>query len=131
MVPACRLSPLARIRNLLCILWLVFAVFSEGYSAFAIALDRFEPNWFRIVGWLLLVLPCVLAIGLLLLYANLKRVGFYLCAMSLSFYVLIIFFDVIREHAERADWIFASIWLAFCTIGIYAAKLLMGRQVPS
>lgn len=126
-----RLSPPVRIRNVLCFLCLILAVFSEGYTAAAIALDSFVPTWYRTLGWLLFALPCALAFGLLLFHANRRRLGFYLCATSLSLYAVLLLLDLNEGHAERGDWIFLGIWLSFCAIGILAARLLMGRPAPS
>jgi hypothetical protein len=126
-----RRSPMVRIRNFLCFLLLALAVFSEGYTAAAISLDRFVPHWYRTVGRLLFVLPCALAFGLLLFYANLRRLGFCLCATSLSLYAVVIFLDLSQGRAERGDWIFVGGWLAFCAVGIFAARLLMGKPTPS
>ncbi len=131
MVDDNRLSLPVRIRNFLCFLWLILAVFSEGYTAVAIALDRFVPHWYRILGWLLLILPCALAFGLILFYASLRRVAFYLCVTSLSLYGVIIFLDLGQGHSERGDWVFVGVWPAFCAIGIFAARVLMERPAPS
>ena len=115
---------LIRIRNAVCFSLLILALLCEGYSVVAIALDQFAPSWYRTLGWFLLVLPCALLIGLLLFYANRRRLGFYLSAASLSLYAALICLDAYQGHAERGGWIFEGIWLAFCALGIAAAKSL-------
>ena len=123
---------LARVRDTLCVLCLIAFILSEAYSAAAIALDQFAPSWERTVGWFLLILPTALTLGLvLLLYANLRRTGFYLATSSLFLYAVLICAEAYRGPAERGDWIFGGFWLAFCAIGILAAKLLMSRSTPS
>jgi hypothetical protein len=39
-------------------------------------------------------------------------------------YALLIFLDDYQSHAGRGDWVFEVGWLAFCTVGIAAAKSL-------
>ena len=129
MVTESRTSLQIRIRNALCFLFLILAILSEGYTVLAIALDRFLPSWYRSVGWFLLVLPCALSVGLLLLYANRRRLGFYLSAASLSLYAALVCLDAHQAPAERGDWVFEGIWLAFCALGVGAAKSLMSRPM--
>jgi Na+-transporting NADH:ubiquinone oxidoreductase subunit NqrE len=119
-------NSLIRIRNVLCYLFLILAAFCEAYTVLAIALDRFVPAWYRALGWFLLIAPGALAVGLLLIYANRKRLAFGLIATSLSLYALLNCLDTFRSHVERADWIFFSGWLAFCAVGIVAARFLSG-----
>jgi hypothetical protein len=116
-----------RIRSILCFSFLILAVLSEAYSVAAIALDRFAPTWYRTLGWVLFLLPCALAVGLFLLYADRGRAGFYLSATSLSMYALLVCMDAYQGPAERGDWIFVGVWVTFCAIGIVAAKSLVNR----
>jgi hypothetical protein len=117
-------KPLIRICNVLCYLFLILAVFCEAYTVVAIALDRFVPAWYRALGWCLLIAPGALAVGLLLIYANQKRLAFCLSSTSLSLYAVLNCLDTFRSHVERGDWIFFSGWLAFCAVGILAARFL-------
>jgi hypothetical protein len=114
-------------RNLLCYSFLILAIISEAYSTLAIALDRFAPSWYRVLGWFLLTLPLALSAGLLLLYANRRRLAFYLSAASLLLYAALVFVDAYQAPAERGDWIFECAWVAFCALGVFAAKSLMSR----
>ncbi len=123
MLPEYKKDLLMRVRNAACYLFLILALLCEGYSAVAIALDRFAPSWYRTLGWFLLTVPCALAGGVFLLYANRRRLGFYLSAASLLLYAALICVDAYLGNAERG-WIFEGIWLAFCALGIVAAKLL-------
>ena len=115
---------LIRLRNVLCCLFLIMAVFCEAYTVLAIALDRFVPTWYRALGWFLLISPSALAVGLLLIYANQKRLAFYLSATSLSLYAMLTCLEIYQSQTVRGDWMFLSGWLAFCAIGIMAAKSL-------
>lgn len=117
---------LIRIRTVLCCLFLILAVFCEAYTVLAIALDRSVPAWYRALGWLLIIAPGALAVGLLLIYANRKRLAFCLSATSLSLYAMLNCLETFRSHVGRGDWIFFSGWLAFCAIGILAARFLSG-----
>jgi hypothetical protein len=82
--------------------------------------------------WFLLLLPTALTLGLiLLLYANLRRHGFYLATTSLLLYAALICLEVCQGPAERGDRIFEAVWLAFCALGVVSAKLLMDRPTPS
>jgi hypothetical protein len=129
MVSASKTNVLIRIRNVLCLLFLILAILCEAYSVAAIALDQFAPSWYRTLGWLFFILPFALTSGLLLLYANRRRLGFYLSAMSFSLYAGLVCLDAYQGPAERGDWIFEVAWLAFCAIGILAAKALMCRPM--
>jgi hypothetical protein len=130
MPPGSKTNLLNRLRNVLCVFYLILAVLSEGYTVVSIALDRFVPAWYRTLGWFLLVLPCALALGLLLLYANRRRLALYLSVASLSLYAVLVCLDTHRGPAVRGDWIFEVIWIAFCAGGIVAAKSLMSRPMP-
>ncbi len=131
MVPEIRTSVPIGIRDALCYLFLILAALCEAYSAAAIALDRFAAPWYRILGWFLFVLPGALVVGLLLLYANRGRLGFYLSATSLSLYAVLVFLDTYQGPAERGDWIFEVVWVAFCALGIVAARSLMSGPMPA
>jgi sorbitol-specific phosphotransferase system component IIC len=117
-------NSLIRTRNVLCCLFLVLAVFCEAYTVLAIALDRFVPAWYRALGWFLLIAPGALAVGLLLIYANRKRLAFCLSAASLSLYAMLLCLETFRSHVEPGDWIFFCGWLTFCAVGILAARFL-------
>lgn len=125
MLSKSKTSMLIRVRNVLCLFLLILAVLSESYTVLAIALDQFAEHWYRTLAWLLLILPFALASGLFLLYANRRRLAFFLSATSLTLYAVLICLEVYLGPAERGDWIFEGAWLAFCAIGIFAAKLLM------
>jgi hypothetical protein len=120
---------LIRIRTVLCYLFLTLAVLCEAYTVLAIALDRLVPAWYRILGWLLLIIPGSLALGLLFIYANRKRVAFYLIVTSLSLYAMLLCLDTFRNKVGPGDWIFFSGWLAFCAMGVVAARFLSGPAV--
>jgi hypothetical protein len=124
MLSKSKFNLLIRIRDVLCCLFLILAVFCEAYTILAIALDRFVPSWYRAVGWLFLIAPCALAVGLPLIYANQRRLAFYLSAASLSLYAMLICLDTYQSHVRPGDWMFFFGWLAFCAVGILAAKLL-------
>lgn len=124
-------SLLMRARNVFCYLFLILAVFSEAYTVLAIALDQFAPPWYRILGWFLLAAPSALAVGMLLFYANQRRLGFYLSAASLLLYTALVFFDIYQRPKERGDWLFEGAWLGFCGLGILAAKSLMSRPATA
>jgi hypothetical protein len=117
-------SLLIRICNVFCLFLLILAVLCEAYTVLAIALDRFVPAWYRTLGWLLLIIPGALALGLFLIYANRRRLAFCLSATSLSMYAMLNFLDAYQGHAERGDWIFEAGWLVFCAICIVAARYL-------
>src|SRR5215469_171422 len=93
MVPQSKMSWLIRVRNALCYSFLILALFCEGYSAVAIGFEQFAPSWYNTLGWFLLILPAALAVGLLFICTNRRRLGFYLCATSLLLYVALIFLD--------------------------------------
>lgn len=130
MVPESMTSLPIRLRNALCCLFLMLAVLCEAYTVAAIALDQFAQSWYRTLGWLLFALPTALVVGLLLLYANCRRFGFYLIATSLALYALLVCLDAYQGPAARGDWIFVGAWLAFCALGIVAARSLMSRPMP-
>jgi hypothetical protein len=131
MIPEGRASFLIRIRNALSYSLLTLAALCEAYSAAAIALDGFAASWYRTLGWFLFVLPGALVIGLFLLYADRGRLGFCLSATSLSLYSLLVVLDAYLAPSERGDWIFEIAWVAFCALGIAAAKSLMSGPVPA
>jgi len=118
-----------RIRDVLCFFFLILAALCEAYTVAAIALDRFVPPWYRTLGWSLFTLPIALAVGLLLLYGDRRRYGFYISAMSLSLYAVLVCFDAHRGPAEQSDWIFEGVYITFCAIGVVAAKVLMNRPM--
>jgi len=124
MVPESTANAWSRVRKVLCYSFLILAVLCEGYTVLAIALDRFGPAWYRDLGWLLFIIPFGLAAGLLLIYANQRRVAFFLCTTSLSLYALLDILDTYQGHAERGDLIFMAGWLAFCLVGVVAARWL-------
>lgn len=124
MLSRSKVNLLIRICDVVCCLFLILAVFCEAYTVLAIALDRFVLIWHRAVGWLFLIAPCALAAGLLLIYANQKRLAFYLSATSLSLYAMLNCLDTYQGHVRQGDLIFLFGWLAFCAVGILAAKLL-------
>ena len=130
MNPERKSTLLVRIRNGVCYSLLIFAVFCEAYSVLAIDLDQFVPSWYRTLGWFLLVLPAALAAGLLLLWGDRRRLGFYLCATSLSSYAALVLLDSHRGPLQAGDWIFECIWVAFCGLGILAAMSLKNRPSP-
>jgi cytochrome bd-type quinol oxidase subunit 2 len=125
---------LIRIRDALSVLALILLLLSEAYTAVAIVLDRNEftsEPWEHTLGWLLFLIPCALVLGLVfLLNAGRRELGFRLAAMSLLLYAALVCFDAYREPMDDGDWISVTIWLAFCAIGIVAAKLLMRRRAP-
>jgi len=125
-------SFLKRILYILSVLCLFLLILSEVYSAAAIALDQFSPPWERTIGWFVFFLPCALALGLIfLLNASHRIVGFCLTASSLLLYAVVMLIDANRAPTTRADWIFESVWLLFCGLGVLAAKSLMSRPIPS
>ena len=129
-MPQRRTSLLTHFRNVLCYLFLIVATLCEAYSALAIALDRFVPRWYSTLGWLFLTVPCALVVGLLLMYANRTRLAFYLIASSLSLYAMLICLDDYQGPAGRCDWMFAIGSVAFCALGVLAARAV-SRQLSA
>lgn len=122
-------NSLIRIRTVLCCLFLILAGFCEAYTVLAIALDRFVPAWYRVLGWFLLIVPGALAVGLLLIYANRKRLAFCLSATSLSLYAMLLCLETFRSNVKPGEWIFFCGWLTFCAVGIVAARFLSRSMI--
>ena len=113
----------------LCLLYLLFFVFSEAYSATATAFDhsRRFPAWEATVGLFLLILPCELLVCLaLLLRGGKARIGFYLVIVNLivyaGFYCLEIGVD--REGVKAGDLVSAGIWAVLIAIAVASAHFL-------
>ena len=116
-------------RTALSVLYLILFVLFETYSAAATALDhsgRF-PVWEARLGWWLLILPCLLVAGLVLLLRRAREnIGFSLVGLSALFMFLE---DALsREHMEHGDWLNTGIWIVLCFVATLAAWLLRIRR---
>lgn len=122
-------SWLRRIRNVLCVIYLILFVLFETYSASATALDHSNrfPAWEAKVGWGLFVLPCLLLTGLVFLLLSERRtIGFTLAGLSTSLYLAFMFLEdaLSREPWDRRAWLFDGIWITLCAFATAAAWLL-------
>jgi len=127
-----KVSWLAQIRNIICIVYLTLLAFSETYSALAAAFDnsRRFPAWEARLGWGVLALPSLLMIGLvLLLFGKRLKLGFCLVASSLLLYMGFLFLELaLGPRIEQMDWVLAGIWAGLCALGTAAAWLLRRRS---
>ena len=76
---------------------LLLFMMSEVYSALATALGKSAdfPSWESVLGWWLLLLPCLLLFGIALLVSKQSRlVGTWSAALSLCFYAAFLVFEV-------------------------------------
>jgi hypothetical protein len=127
---------LIRVRNGICVLWLLLFVLFEGYSAAATALDhstRF-PAWESKLGWFLFVLPCELLIALAcLLRSERVGLGFLLVAANLLVYAAFMCFEAVLVH-ENLSWATLAmpvLWVTFFALAIGAAHVLKDHTLAS
>ena len=122
-----------RTLNAVCVLYLTLLLLSEIYTAAATALDdshRF-PSWEAKLGWWLLILPCVLVAGLVLLIRSAREnLGFSLVGLSVLLYLADLFLEnaLAPEHMDRGGWIDTGIWVVFCVAGAAAGWWLKGQH---
>jgi len=120
---------LIRIRNAVCVLYLLLLALFETYSAAATALDhtgRF-PVWEAKLGWWLLILPCLLVAGLILLLRGAREnVGLIFVGLSAILYLAFLFLEdaVSRERMQKGERLFTGIWIVLCFAAVSAAWLL-------
>lgn len=120
---------LIRIRNALCVLYLLLFVLFETYSAAATALDHSDrfPTWEVKLGWCLLILPLLLAAGLVFLLRSAREsIGFYLIGGSVVLYLAFLFLEnaLVHDRTSKGDLVSMGIWVVLCSVATAAAWLL-------
>jgi hypothetical protein len=121
-----------KLKQGICILWLLALSLSELYSAAATALDDSPryPAWESTLGWFLFILPLELIIALVFLVSGSKtRTGFWCVVVNVLVYAGFFGFELIQapEPWDGVALQLACGWILFFVLAIGAAHLLRRR----
>jgi hypothetical protein len=118
-----------KLKQGICILWLLALSLSELYSAAATAFDDSPryPAWESKLGWVLFVLPLELIVALVFLVNGSKaRAGFWCVVANVLIYAGFFGFELvlIPESWDEVALRIAGGWVLFFVLAIGAAHLL-------